>query len=112
LVGFSAIWNHFGSSNILTTPGKHVGNLLSTGLSLMQMTPTEKPMSAKSEFTLVFPKWEFYTIIFAVFLRTTLINVVTYVYLEGKSNYFKGALLLLSYFVLIAAFFFEPSTIY
>jgi Ca2+:H+ antiporter len=79
---------------------------------MLQMTPSDKASTAKSEFTLVFPKWEFYTIIFAVFLCTISVNVVTYVYLEGKSNYFKGALLLLSYFVLIAAFFFEPSAIY
>lgn len=36
-----------------------------------------------------------------------LIISVTYVYLEGKSNYFKGALLLITYFVLVSAFFFE-----
>ncbi|KAJ3306245.1 hypothetical protein HDV03_000165 [Kappamyces sp. JEL0829] len=54
-----------------------------------------------SEFTLVFPQWEFYCLAFSTFL-------LTYVYLEGKSNYFKGALLLLTYVVLITAFFFEP----
>ncbi|KAH9248116.1 calcium/proton exchanger [Batrachochytrium salamandrivorans] len=52
-------------------------------------------------FTLIFPSWDFYSVMFAVFL-------LTYIYIEGKSNYFKGAILLLSYTMLMAAFFFVP----
>ncbi|EGF81078.1 hypothetical protein BATDEDRAFT_11206, partial [Batrachochytrium dendrobatidis JAM81] len=52
-------------------------------------------------FTLVFPNWDFYSVMFAMFL-------LTYIYIEGKSNYFKGAILLLSYSMLMAAFFFVP----
>jgi Ca2+/H+ antiporter len=52
-------------------------------------------------FILVFPQWDLYAVLFSVFL-------LTYVYLEGKSNYFKGAILLLCYAIMLAAYFFEP----
>ncbi|GBB98387.1 hypothetical protein RclHR1_03210008 [Rhizophagus clarus] len=53
-------------------------------------------------FTLVFPKWDVFAVIFSVFL-------LTYTYIEGKSNYFKGSILILSYAVLMAGFFYAPS---
>ncbi|KAI8925670.1 hypothetical protein BC831DRAFT_512376 [Entophlyctis helioformis] len=53
-------------------------------------------------FTLVFPNWDFYSVMFSVFL-------LTYLYIEGKSNYFKGAILLLSYTVLMTVFFYVPA---
>lgn len=92
LVAFSAYWNY-----VPRDRPQFGAHLFSTASN------SETPSShhSRSEFTLVFPQWEFYCLAFAVFL-------LTYVYLEGKSNYFKGALLLLTYFVLITAFFFEP----
>lgn len=54
------------------------------------------------EFILVFPQLDFFSVLFSVLL-------LNYVYLEGKSNYFKGAILLLSYSILIAAFCLAPS---
>ncbi|CAB4404990.1 unnamed protein product [Rhizophagus irregularis] len=53
-------------------------------------------------FTLVFPKWDVFAVVFSVFL-------LTYTYIEGKSNYFKGSILILSYAVLMAGFFYAPS---
>lgn len=50
-------------------------------------------------FTLVFPQWDLWTAIICVFLYT---NVHT----EGKSNYFKGGVLILSYIVLVCGFYF------
>ncbi|KNE61103.1 calcium/proton exchanger [Allomyces macrogynus ATCC 38327] len=50
-------------------------------------------------FTMVFPQFDMYTIFFAVFL-------LCWIYIEGKTNYFKGSILSLAYVVLIAAFFF------
>lgn len=50
-------------------------------------------------FTLVFPRWDLYMTLFAVF-------IFTYVYGEGKSNYFKGTILMLTYCVVIAGFWF------
>ncbi|CAO3673457.1 unnamed protein product [Umbelopsis ramanniana] len=52
-------------------------------------------------FTLVFPRWDAICVIFSVFL-------LTYTYQEGKSNYFKGSILILSYFVLMAGFYLTP----
>ncbi|KAF9188789.1 hypothetical protein BGZ51_000313 [Haplosporangium sp. Z 767] len=54
-------------------------------------------------FNLVFPRWDVFTMLFSVFL-------LTYTYIEGKSNYFKGSILILSYFVLMAGFFYAPLT--
>ncbi|RHZ86127.1 hypothetical protein Glove_54g38 [Diversispora epigaea] len=55
-------------------------------------------------FTLVFPRWDAFVVVFSVFL-------LTYTYIEGKSNYFKGSILILSYLVLIAGFYYAPSSI-
>lgn len=52
-------------------------------------------------FSLVFPRWDVISVIFSVFL-------LTYTYQEGKANYFKGSILVLSYVVLIAGFYFIP----
>lgn len=56
---------------------------------------------AQFTFSLVFPRWDVISVIFSVFL-------LTYTYQEGKANYFKGSILILSYVVLIAGFYFIP----
>jgi len=53
-------------------------------------------------FTLIFPRWDVIAIILAIFL-------LTYVYIEAKSNYHRGSTLILSYLVLMAGFYFAPS---
>ncbi|CAG8558892.1 7578_t:CDS:2 [Funneliformis mosseae] len=60
----------------------------------------EEDISNKT-FTLVFPRWDVFSVVFSVFL-------LTYTYIEGKSNYFKGSILILSYSVLMAGFFYAP----
>ncbi|KAL0093915.1 Sodium/calcium exchanger protein-domain-containing protein [Phycomyces blakesleeanus] len=52
-------------------------------------------------FSLIFPRWDVISVIFSVFL-------LTYTYQEGKANYFKGSILILSYFVLVAGFYYIP----
>ncbi|KAH3682053.1 hypothetical protein WICPIJ_006989 [Wickerhamomyces pijperi] len=52
-----------------------------------------------SMFTLIFPKWDLFTSIISVML-------FTYIYGEGKSNYFKGSILILGYVVCVMGFFF------
>lgn len=47
---------------------------------------------------LIFPQWDMVTVILCVFL-------LSYMYGEGKSNYFKGSILILSYFVVIVGFY-------
>jgi Ca2+:H+ antiporter len=54
-------------------------------------------------FTLIFPQWDMVTVILCVFL-------LSYMYGEGKSNYFKGSILLLSYLVVIVGFWFSSMT--
>lgn len=51
-------------------------------------------------FSLIFPQWDMVTVILCVFL-------LSYMYGEGKSNYFKGSILLLSYLVVIVGFWFS-----
>ncbi|KAF1921013.1 Sodium/calcium exchanger protein-domain-containing protein [Ampelomyces quisqualis] len=53
---------------------------------------------AHQTFTLMFPQWDMVTVILCVFL-------LSYMYGEGKSNYFKGSILILSYLVVIAGFY-------
>ncbi|EJU03226.1 hypothetical protein DACRYDRAFT_65440 [Dacryopinax primogenitus] len=53
-------------------------------------------------FTLIFPRWDVIAIILSIFL-------LTYVYIEAKSNYHRGSTLILSYLVLMAGFYFAPS---
>jgi len=55
---------------------------------------------AKYTFTLLFPQWDMVTVILCVFL-------LSYMYGEGKSNYFKGSILLLSYLVVIIGYYFS-----
>ncbi|KAG2219078.1 hypothetical protein INT45_000361 [Circinella minor] len=56
---------------------------------------------ARYSFSLIFPRWDVICVIFSVFL-------LTYTYQEGKSNYFKGSILIMSYCVLLAGFYFIP----
>lgn len=58
---------------------------------------------ADRTFTLIFPQWDMVTVILCVFL-------LSYMYGEGKSNYFKGSILLLSYLVVIVGFWFSGMT--
>ncbi|KAG0365801.1 hypothetical protein BGZ54_006190 [Gamsiella multidivaricata] len=58
-------------------------------------------LASNYTFNLVFPRWDVISMLFSVFL-------LTYTYIEGKSNYFKGSILILSYFVLMAGFVYAP----
>jgi len=49
-------------------------------------------------FNLIFPQWDMVVIILCVFL-------LSYVYGEGKSNYFKGSILVLTYLVVVIGFY-------
>ncbi|KXX75235.1 Low affinity vacuolar monovalent cation/H(+) antiporter [Madurella mycetomatis] len=55
---------------------------------------------ARYTFSLLFPQWDMVTVILCVFL-------LSYMYGEGKSNYFKGSILLLSYLVVIIGYYFS-----
>ncbi|EST09286.1 Protein of unknown function DUF307 [Kalmanozyma brasiliensis GHG001] len=57
----------------------------------------------RRSFTLIFPRWDVIAIIFAVFL-------LTYTYIESRSNYYRGTICILSYMVLVAGFYFAPGT--
>ncbi|THG97790.1 hypothetical protein EW026_g4276 [Hermanssonia centrifuga] len=58
--------------------------------------------SVAETFTLIFPRWDVIVIILSVFL-------LTYTYIEAKSNYHRGSILILSYLVLASGFFFAPN---
>lgn len=57
------------------------------------------PDTVEQSFTLIFPQWDLYSVFFSVFL-------LSYTYIEGRSNYFKGSILCLSYFTLVLSFYF------
>lgn len=56
---------------------------------------------SSQSFTLVFPRMDMFSVLFSVFL-------ITYIYIEGKSNYFKGMILVLTYIIWLSAFILEP----
>ena len=51
-------------------------------------------------FTLIFPQWDMVTVILSVFLMGWVIG-------EGKSNYFKGSILIFTYLVIVVGFWFS-----
>ena len=54
-------------------------------------------------FSLIFPQWDMITTILCVFL-------LCYMYGEGKSNYFKGSILVMTYLVVLTGFYFSEYT--
>ncbi|KAJ6620775.1 hypothetical protein B0H10DRAFT_2020571 [Mycena sp. CBHHK59/15] len=62
----------------------------------------EKMGEVATTFTLIFPRWDVVVIILSMFL-------MTYTYIEAKSNYHRGSILILSYLVLTAGFYFAPN---
>ncbi|CCC70203.1 hypothetical protein NCAS_0E01330 [Naumovozyma castellii] len=54
----------------------------------------------KQMFPLIFPRWDAIASIASIFM-------FTYLYAEGKSNYFKGSMLILLYVVVILGFYFQ-----
>ncbi|CAE6477990.1 unnamed protein product [Rhizoctonia solani] len=61
----------------------------------------QKMGTSADTFTLIFPRWDVIAIILSIFL-------LTYTYIEAKSNYHRGSILILSYLVLVAGFYFAP----
>lgn len=51
-------------------------------------------------FPLIFPRWDVVATLVSIYL-------FTYVYAEGKSNYFKGVILILIYIVVLAGFYLD-----
>jgi Ca2+:H+ antiporter len=65
------------------------------------LSPAIPPQDvAHYTFSLLFPQWDMVTVILCVFL-------LSYMYGEGKSNYFKGSILLLSYLVVVIGYYFS-----
>jgi len=69
------------------------------GICVVRDFLIEFPLESKYIFTLIFSKWDVFTIIVGVFL-------LSHVYAEGKSNYFKGAMLLMAYSIFVISYYF------
>ena len=54
-------------------------------------------------FSLIFPQWDMVTVILCVFLLSYMLN-------EGKSNYFKGSILVMTYLVVLMGFYYSGYT--
>ncbi|KAI9793148.1 MAG: hypothetical protein M1833_000833 [Piccolia ochrophora] len=63
----------------------------------------ESPNMLDHTFPMIFPQWDMVTVILCVFL-------LSYMYGEGKSNYFKGSILILSYLVVMVGFYLSGAT--
>ncbi|TQV94275.1 hypothetical protein V2A60_002686 [Cordyceps javanica] len=64
---------------------------------------TDSGEASMYTFSLLFPQWDMVTVILCVFL-------LSYVYGEGKSNYFKGSILILTYLVVVIGYYFSGYT--
>ncbi|KAI5858298.1 Sodium/calcium exchanger protein-domain-containing protein [Durotheca rogersii] len=64
------------------------------------LQPDGDPDPSRWTFSLLFPQWDMVTVILCVFL-------LSYMYGEGKSNYFKGSILILTYLVVVIGFYFS-----
>ncbi|WVN85581.1 calcium/proton exchanger [Cryptococcus depauperatus CBS 7841] len=62
---------------------------------------SEKMGDVINTFTLIFPRWDVIAIILSIFL-------LTYTYIEARSNYHRGSILVLAYVVLIMGFYYAP----
>ncbi|KAI0007969.1 Sodium/calcium exchanger protein-domain-containing protein [Xylariaceae sp. FL0662B] len=68
------------------------------------LTPSEPDSDpTRYMFSLLFPQWDMVTVILCVFM-------LSYMYGEGKSNYFKGSILILSYLVVVVGFYLSGYT--
>lgn len=67
---------------------------------------TESPSIPQEDsiFTLVFDRWDFYSVLMSTF-------ILTYIYMEGKSNYFKGSILVIAYLFVLCGFILSPQGI-
>lgn len=79
---------------------------LTSGFGILQSSPfttVSKIVGDKIDvgkmFPLIFPHWDFMASLIGVYM-------FTYIYTEGKSNYFKGSILLTLYVVLLIGFYF------
>lgn len=63
-----------------------------------------EPIGVGKMFPLIFPHWDFMASLIGVYM-------FTYIYTEGKSNYFKGSILLTLYVVLLVGFFISSEII-
>lgn len=70
-------------------------------LSYVRSLFTNSLITAENTFSMAFPKWD-------VFITILSILLLSNIYSEGKSDYFKGSMLLLGYFVALGGFIFEP----
>ncbi|KAF4972868.1 hypothetical protein FZEAL_9500 [Fusarium zealandicum] len=59
--------------------------------------------AASYTFSLLFPQWDLVMVVLCVFL-------LSYMYGEGKSNYFKGSILMLTYMVVIIGYYYSGFT--
>lgn len=57
-------------------------------------------VSVDSIFSLIFPRWDVVATLVSIYL-------FTYIYAEGKSNYFKGVILILIYIVVLVGFYLD-----
>ena len=68
--------------------------------SLVVYSVLKNFVNVEQIFSLVFPRWDIIATLISIYL-------FTYIYAEGKSNYFKGVILILIYLVVMIGFWFN-----
>jgi Ca2+:H+ antiporter len=100
--GNIALSMEIGSAYALQVCLLQVPSLVLFSAVYLPKIPTGGDMSMYT-FSLLFPQWDMVTVILCVFL-------LSYVYGEGKSNYFKGSILVLTYLVVLVGYYFSGYT--
>ncbi|PVU98657.1 hypothetical protein BB559_001364 [Furculomyces boomerangus] len=110
LIKNGRIYSHLRPTNLINSLLSFVGigHKDKSGISDKMINLVAKTITVAKDrepynyvFTLVFSRWEVISAIFSVFM-------LTYMLIEGKSNYFKGSILCLCYLVWLVGFYFSP----
>jgi len=59
------------------------------------------PDDLKTSFTLLFSRFDMISVLLSILL-------LSYVFMEGKSNYFKGTILTFAYLIFVGAAYYSP----
>ncbi|ODV57848.1 calcium/hydrogen antiporter ASCRUDRAFT_40283 [Ascoidea rubescens DSM 1968] len=101
--GNVALSMEIGSAYVLQVILLQIPALVIYSVYNLMKIPSEEIVGVNLEnnyFTLLFPRWDLVISMISVYM-------FTYIYAEGKSNYFKGSLLILMYLVVIFGFYFS-----
>lgn len=97
LLGLSSVSRNYVVDTIL--PVSNLEETVTNTFGIIQSTASDAMhIGVDKIFSLIFPHWDFIASLLGVYM-------FTYIYTEGKSNYFKGSILIFLYIILISGFY-------